>query len=95
VHHRHDRPDLHNPITVDLLGAVQAETRPHGYRTIVVVIGEDDANERVKIEKLLEFRVEEIIAMVTVCPMVSAMREPPVPRGDHRRQHHGIPNWSG
>ncbi len=55
--------DLHNPVSADLLDAVQAEARRRDYRTIVVVGGEDDGAERVELEKLLEFRVEGIIAM--------------------------------
>ncbi len=54
--------DLHNPITADILGAVQAEARRRDYRTIVVV-GGDPAAERAELEKLLEFRVEGIIAV--------------------------------
>ena len=55
--------DLHNPISADLLDAVQAEARRRDYRTIVVVGGEDGAAERAELEKLLEFRVEGIIAV--------------------------------
>ena len=55
--------DLHNPITADVLDAVQAEARRRDYRTIVVVGGEDAAAERAELEKLLEFRVEGIIAV--------------------------------
>lgn len=55
--------DLHNPITADVLDAVQAEARRRDYRTIVVVGNEDAAAERAELEKLLEFRVEGIIAL--------------------------------
>ncbi len=55
--------DLHNPITADVLDAVQSEARRRDYRTIVVVGGEDAAAERAELEKLLEFRVEGIIAL--------------------------------
>ncbi len=55
--------DLHNPITADVFVAVQAEARRRGYRTIVVVGGDDAAAERAELEKLLEFRVEGIIAL--------------------------------
>lgn len=55
--------DLHNPITADVLDAVQAEARRRDYRTIVVVGSEDAAAERAELEKLLEFRVEGIIAV--------------------------------
>ena len=55
--------DLHNPITADVLDAVQAEARRRDYRTIVVVGGDDAAAERAELEKLLEFRVEGIIAL--------------------------------
>jgi len=55
--------DLHNPITADLLQAVQAEARRRDYRTIVVVGGEDDDAERAELEKLLEFRVEGIVTL--------------------------------
>lgn len=55
--------DLHNPITADVLDAVQAEARRRDFRTIVVVGGEDAAAERAELEKLLEFRVEGIIAL--------------------------------
>ncbi len=55
--------DLHNPITADVLDAVQAEARRRDYRTIVVVGSDDDAAERAELEKLLEFRVEGIIAL--------------------------------
>ena len=55
--------DLHNPITADVLDAVQAEARRRDYRTIVVVGSEDAAAERAELEKLLEFRVEGIIAL--------------------------------
>ena len=54
--------DLHNPITADILDAVQAEARRRDYRTLVVV-GGDAAAERAELEKLLEFRVEGIIAL--------------------------------
>lgn len=55
--------DLHNPMTADVLDAVQAEARRRDYRTIVVVGGEDAAAERAELEKLLEFRVEGILAL--------------------------------
>lgn len=55
--------DLHNPITADVVDAVQAEARRRDYRTIVVVGSEDAAAERAELEKLLEFRVEGIIAV--------------------------------
>ncbi|MDQ2755613.1 MAG: LacI family transcriptional regulator [Actinomycetota bacterium] len=55
--------DLHNPITADVLDAVQAEARRRDYRTIVVVGGDDAAAERAELEKLLEFRVEGIVAV--------------------------------
>ncbi|HET6966872.1 MAG TPA: LacI family DNA-binding transcriptional regulator, partial [Ornithinibacter sp.] len=55
--------DLHNPVTADVLDAVQAEARQRDYRTLVVVGGEDAAAERAELEKLLEFRVEGIIAL--------------------------------
>lgn len=55
--------DLHNPITADVLDAVQAEARRRDYRTIVVVGGDDAVAERAELEKLLEFRVEGIIAL--------------------------------
>lgn len=55
--------DLHNPLTADVLDAVQAEARRRDYRTIVVVGSEDAPAERAELEKLLEFRVEGIIAV--------------------------------
>ena len=55
--------DLHNPMTADVLDAVQTEARRRGYRTIVVVGSEDAAAERAELDKLLEFRVEGIIAL--------------------------------
>ena len=55
--------DLHNPVTADVLDAVQTEARRRDYRTLVVVGGEDDQAERAELEKLLEFRVEGIIAL--------------------------------
>jgi len=55
--------DLHNPVTADVLDAVQAEARRRDYRTLVVVGGEDAGAERAELEKLLEFRVEGIIAL--------------------------------
>ncbi len=55
--------DLHNPITADVLDAVQAEARRRDYRTVVVVGGDDRAAERAELEKLLELRVEGIIAL--------------------------------
>ena len=55
--------DLHNPMTADVLDAVQGEARRRGYRTIVVVGSEDRAAERAELEKLLEFRVEGVIAL--------------------------------
>ncbi|KRE63636.1 LacI family DNA-binding transcriptional regulator [Nostocoides sp. Soil756] len=55
--------DLHNPMTADVLDAVQAEARRRDYRTLVVVGGEDAVAERAELEKLLEFRVEGIIAL--------------------------------
>ncbi|MEO5609941.1 MAG: LacI family DNA-binding transcriptional regulator [Ornithinibacter sp.] len=85
--------DLHNPITADVVDAVQAEARRRDYRTILVVGGEDAAAERAELEKLLEFRVEGIIAVghrlpdgadqaITAdCPAVIIGSE-----------HHGIPH---
>lgn len=55
--------DLHNPVTADVLDAVQTEARRRDYRTLVVVGGADDQAERAELEKLLEFRVEGIIAL--------------------------------
>jgi DNA-binding LacI/PurR family transcriptional regulator len=55
--------DLHNPVTADVLDAVQAEARRRDYRTIVVVGGDDVDAERAELEKLLEFRVEGVIAL--------------------------------
>lgn len=55
--------DLHNPITADVLDAVQTEARRRDYRTIVVVGSEDASAERAELEKLLEFRVEGIISV--------------------------------
>lgn len=55
--------DLHNPLTADVLDAVQAEARARDYRTIIVVGSEDASAERAELEKLLEFRVEGIIAV--------------------------------
>lgn len=55
--------DLHNPVTADVLDAVQAEARTRDYRTLVVVGSDDAAAERAELEKLLEFRVEGIIAL--------------------------------
>lgn len=55
--------DLHNPVTADVLDAVQAEARRRDYRTLVVVGGEDRAAERAELEKLLEFRVEGVLAL--------------------------------
>lgn len=55
--------DLHNPLTADVLDAVQAEARRRDYRTIVVVGSEDATAERAELEKLLEFRVEGILAV--------------------------------
>ncbi len=55
--------DLHNPVTADVLDAVQAEARRRDYRTIVVVGGDDADAERAELEKLLEFRVEGVIAL--------------------------------
>ena len=85
--------DLHNPVTADVLDAVQAEARRRDYRTIVVVGGEDAAAEHAELEKLLEFRVEGIIALghrlpdgaeqafTSDCPAVIIGSE-----------HHGIPH---
>ena len=55
--------DLHNPITADVFDAVQAEAWRRDYRTLVVVGGDDAAAERAELDKLLEFRVEGIIAL--------------------------------
>lgn len=55
--------DLHNPLTADVLDAVQAEARRRDYRTIVVVGSEDTGAERAELEKLVEFRVEGIVAV--------------------------------
>ena len=60
--------DLHNPVTADVLDAVQAEARRRDYRTCVVVGGEDAAAERAELEKLLEFRVEGIVGWGTAFP---------------------------
>ncbi|HEX6917700.1 MAG TPA: LacI family DNA-binding transcriptional regulator, partial [Phycicoccus sp.] len=85
--------DLHNPVTADVLDAVQAEARRRDYRTIVVVGGEDAAAEHAELEKLLEFRVEGIVALghrlpdgaeqafTADCPAVIIGSE-----------HHGIPH---
>ena len=55
--------DLHNPVTADVFDAVQAEARRRDYRTLVVVGGDDADAERAELDKLLEFRVEGIIAL--------------------------------
>ena len=88
--------DLHNPITADILDAVQAEARRRDYRTIVVVGGDDAAAERAELEKLLEFRVEGIIAVGHRLPdgATSAITAdcPAVIIGS---EQHGIPHlWS-
>lgn len=54
--------DLHNPVSADFVDAVQTEARRRDFRTILVV-GSDDAEvEQAELEKLLEFRVEGMIA---------------------------------
>ena len=55
--------DLHNPVTADVFDAVQTEARRRDYRTLVVVGCEDATAERAELEKLLEFRVEGIVAL--------------------------------
>ncbi|MBU6244968.1 MAG: LacI family transcriptional regulator [Actinomycetales bacterium] len=55
--------DLHNPITADFVDAVRAEARARDYRTILVVGSDDAAAEYAELEKLLEFRVEGMIAL--------------------------------
>lgn len=55
--------DLHNPIYADMLDGVQAEARRSDYRTIVVLGGPDRRAERAELEKLMEFRVEGLIAL--------------------------------
>jgi DNA-binding LacI/PurR family transcriptional regulator len=50
-------------VTADVLDAVQAEARRRDYRTLVVVGSDDTTAERAEVVKLLEFRVEGIIAL--------------------------------
>lgn len=87
--------DLHNPITADVLDAVQSEARRRDYRTLVVVGGDDSAAERAELEKLLEFRVEGIIALGHRLPdgAAEAVSEdtPAVIIGS---EHRGIPHLS-
>jgi len=54
--------DLHNPVTADFVDAVRAEARSRDYRTILVVGSDDAAAEYAELEKLLEFRVEGMVA---------------------------------
>lgn len=80
--------DLHNPIYADMLDGVQTETRRSDYRTIVVLGGSDRRSERAELEKLMEFRVEGLIALghrlplgahdaiSEVCPAVLVGAEP-------------------
>ena len=49
--------DLHNPISADLLDAVQAEARRRDYCTIVVVGGDDATAERAELTPRLDERV--------------------------------------
>jgi DNA-binding LacI/PurR family transcriptional regulator len=55
--------DLHNPISADFVDAVQAEARRRDFRTILVVGSDDAEAEQTELEKLLEFRVEGMIAL--------------------------------
>lgn len=54
--------DLHNPISADMVDALQAEARRRDFRTILVIGSDDPVAERAEVEKLMEFRVEGIIA---------------------------------
>ncbi len=54
--------DLHNPVTADFVDAAQAEARRRDFRTLLVVGGDDDRAERSELDKLLQFRVEGMIA---------------------------------
>lgn len=54
--------DLHNPVTADFVDAAQAEARRRDFRTILVVGSDDADTERSELDKLLQFRVEGMIA---------------------------------
>lgn len=52
--------DLHNPVFAEILDGVLTAVRARGYRTMVVTTG-DPAQERLELDKLLEFQAEGLI----------------------------------
>ena len=87
--------DLHNPVSADFVDAVQSEARQRDFRTILVVGSDDAAVERAELEKLLEFRVEGMIAFGHRLPVrAHQVIGPDFPAVIVSSQHLGVPHLS-
>ena len=79
--------DLHNPVSAEIVDAVQAEIRQFGYSSLLVTGGDDPDLEKVEIDSLLQFQIEGLIlishrltpealkAIATEVPTVTVTRE--------------------
>ena len=79
--------DLHNPVSAEIVDAVQAEIRQYGYSSLLVTGGDDPVLEKAEIDTLLQFQIEGLIlishrltpealkAIATEVPTVTVTRE--------------------
>jgi DNA-binding LacI/PurR family transcriptional regulator len=79
--------DLHNPVSAEIVDAVQAEIRQYGYSSLLVTGGDDPDLEKAEIDTLLQFQIEGLIlishrltpealkAIATEVPTVTVTRE--------------------
>lgn len=79
--------DLHNPVSAEIVDAVQAEVRQYGYSSLLVTGGDDPVLEKAEIDTLLQFQIEGLIlishrltadalkAIATEVPTVTVTRE--------------------
>jgi DNA-binding LacI/PurR family transcriptional regulator len=79
--------DLHNPVSAEIVDAVQTEIRQYGYSSLLVTGGDDPDLEKAEIDTLLQFQIEGLIlishrltpealkAIATEVPTVTVTRE--------------------
>lgn len=79
--------DLHNPVSAEIVDAVQAEIRQYGYSSLLVTGGDDPFLEKAEIDTLLQQQIEGLIlishrltpealkAIATEVPTVTVTRE--------------------
>ena len=53
--------DLHNPVSAEIVDAVQAEIRQYGFSSLLVTGGDDPVLEKAEIDTLLQFQIEGLI----------------------------------